>query len=311
MEEYILEFLLYLDELLITGLSSLIGEGNIEGYIEVLTTKRICDKTLTSKLSNENKETTYNEEKHNKDKREGYKTYTNSDANTYNFLCDNQSSLEGRGYVRIEQEEKRIFTMFSFHRRILNTLQDRGEVRELGDVCSGNINEGDYVRVSGTICNESLSEYIDALKTIINCFGCDKLNKLLDTDEYLDFNIIDRFLNEMQSRLNSNDTRDLILSCSNRDMILTINNNFFLKNHTDKLGNTNCNIFGKVVKKCEDNDYISFLRKTGQQDFYEEMLYKCIPAFDCLKKISITPPKCPRVKLSNNPYQIVPISIYI
>ena len=66
MEEYILEFLLYLDELLITGLSSLIGEGNIEGYIEVLTTKRICDKTLTSKLSNENKETTYNEEKHNK-----------------------------------------------------------------------------------------------------------------------------------------------------------------------------------------------------------------------------------------------------
>lgn len=306
-----MEFLLYLDELLITGLTSLIGEGNVEGYIEVLTTKRICDKTLSGKLYNENKETNVNEEKRNKDKREGYKTYTNSDINTYNFLCDNQSSLEGRGYVRIEQEEKRIFTMFSFHRRILNTLQGRGEVKLLNDVCSGNINEGDYVQVSGKICNESLSEYIDSLKTIINCFGCDKLNELLDGDPYLNFNIIDKFLAEIQTRLHSNDTSDLILSCSNRDMVLTINNNYFLKNHTGKLGNTNCNIFGKIVKKCSDNDNISFLRKTGQQDFYEEMLHKCIPAFDCLKKIGITPPKCPRIKLSDNPYQIVPISIFI
>ncbi len=309
MEEHILDFLLYLDELLITGLSSLIGEG----YIEVITRKKTCDRTLSGKLHNENKETNFCEDRHSKDKREGYKGYTNSDASTYTYGCDNDSTIEERGYVKIEEEEKRIFTMFSFHRNILITLQDKGELKTLSDVCSGNVNEGDYVQVNGTICSESLSEYVDSLKTIINCFGCDKLNELSSGSNSLDFNIIDKFLNEIQSRLHLNNTSDLILKCKNKDIILTINNSYFLNNNANKLDSIdcNCNIVGKIVKKCYDNDNINFLRKTGQQDFYEEMLYKCIPAFDCLYKLGITPPKCPRIKITDNPYQIIPISIYI
>lgn len=309
MEEHILDFLLYLDELLIAGLSSLI----VEGSIEVLTRRRIFDRTLSGRLHNANKETNFCEDRYSKDKREGYKAYTNSDASTYTYGCDNDNTIEERGVVRIEEEEKRIFTMFTFHRNIVVTLQDKGELKNTLDVCSGNVNEGDYVQVSGTICSESLSEYIDSLKTIINCFGCDKLNELASDNDCLDFNIIDKFLSEIQSRLHLNNTSDLILKCENRDIVLTINNSYFLNNNANKLDNIdcNCNIVGKVVKKCCDNDHVHFLRKTGQQDFYEEMLYKCIPAFDCLYKLGITPPKCPRIKITDSPYQIIPISIFV
>ncbi|MDQ0149077.1 hypothetical protein ACFO6R_05705 [Eubacterium multiforme] len=305
-----MNFLLYLDELLVTGLSSVIAEG----YIEILTRKRVWDRSLLGRFNIENKETNFCEDRYSKEKKEGYKNYTNSDSNTYTCGIDDNKTIENRGCLRLEEEEKRIYTMFSFHRNILLDLENRGKVKSTNDVCSGNVQEGDYVKLKGLLCSESLSSYIDSLKSIIDCFGCDKLNDLREDKGIMDFSVIDKFLSEIQLKLHLNDTSDLILKCGNKDLVITINNNYFLNNHTNKYDHIDCscNIFGKIVKKCcNDNEDIHFLRKTGQKDFYEDMLNMCIPAFDCLNKIGITPPTCPRTKMIERPYQIIPISIYI
>lgn len=304
-----MNFLIYLDELLVTGLSSVIAEG----YIEVLTRKRVWDRALLGRFNIENKETNYWEDRYSKDKREGYKNYIDSDANTYTCGIDNNKTFEGKGCIRLEEEEKKIYTMFSFHKNIMLGLENKGKVKSTNDICSGNVQEGDYVKLKGFLCSESLNSYIDSLKSIIDCFGYDKLNKLREDNCIMDFSVIDKLLVEIQSKLHLNDTSDLILKCGNRELVITINNNYFLNNHTNKYDHIDCscNIFGKVVKKCCSNDDIHFLRKTGQKDFYEEMLNKCIPAFDCLNKIGIKPPICPRTKIINNSYQIIPISIYI
>ncbi len=304
-----MDFLLYLDELLLRGIFSITAEG----YIEIFSRKRICDKSLTGRLHCENKESDYYEDRFSKDKREGYKGYTNSDANTRTVGSESDEILENRGAIRIEEEEKRIYTLFSFHNKLINNLSKNNQLKTIQNLCNDSIIEGDYISLNGLVCHESLYEYISSLKLIIDCFGVDKLNSIRKGDSIIDFNVIDRFLSEMQSKLSANNTTDLIVQCNNRDVILTVNNSYFFNNNSNKFDNIDCNvnILGKLVKKCSNNNNIHFLRKTGQQSFNEQMLAKCIKEFDCLLDIGIVPPKCPRIKCTENSFQVIPISMYI
>lgn len=304
-----MNFLLYLDELLLRGIFSITSEG----FIEILTRKRICDRSLLGRLHCENKESNFCEDRYSKDKREGYKGYTNTDANTYTFGCESDEVFENRGNIRFEEEEKRIFTLFTFHNKLITNLSNSNQLRTIDHLRNNSAVEGDFVELNGLICHESLNEYINSLKLIVDCFGVDKLNKLRDNNSIIDFNVINRFLQEIQSKLNTNNTSDLILKCGENDIVLTVNNSYFFNNNLNKFDNIDCNfnILGKLIKTCSNDNNIHFLRKTGHQDFYEQMLQKCINEFECLSKIGLEPPKCPRIKTSNNSYQVIPMSIYI
>ncbi|MGL4569610.1 MAG: DUF6414 family protein [Clostridium sp.] len=304
-----MDILFYIDEILLTGLSSLIGEG----YIEIITRKRIWDRSLVGRINYDENNSEFCEDRNTKDKREGYKGYSEIDGNTSTSSNSRNRMIENRGLCRVEEEEKRIFTMFSFHNKITTQLIQNNSLKSIDDLIDGNVSNGDYLLVNGLISNECFKSYIESLKTIIDCFGCDKLNSLLDNGFLIDFNIISKLLDSIYNKICLNNTSDLILNCGNNEIILTINESNFLNDRAHKFDNIecNCNILGKVVKQCNNDDRIHFLRKTGQQEFFEDLLQKCIPAFDCLKKIGIDPPKCPRMKIENNPYQIIPVSIYV
>lgn len=304
-----MDFLLYLDEILLKGLFSITAEG----YIEIFTRKRICDKSLTGRLHCENKESDYCEDRFSKEKREGYKSYTNSHANTRTIGLESDEMLENRGTIRIEEEEKRIYTLFSFHNQFINNLSQNNQLKTIQNLSNNSIIEGDYISLNGIVCQESIYEYISSLKLIIDCFGVDKLNSLRKKHSIIDFDVINKFLTEMQTKLGANNTTDLIVKCNDTDIVLTVNNSYFFNNNSNKFDNIDCNfnILGKLVKKCCDDNHIHFLRKTGQQNFYEQMLLRCIEEFECLLNIGIIPPKCPRIKCTKNSFQVIPVSIYI
>lgn len=304
-----MDFLFYIDELLLTGLASLIGEG----YIEIITRRRVWDRSLTGRINFDESCSEFFEDRNTKDKREGYKGYVKVDGNTCTESNCNNRSIENRGICRFEEEEKHIFTMFSFHNKLANQLISNNLLRYTDDILGETVQNGEYILLNGRISHECMKSYIDALKIIIDSFGCDFLNKLLDKGCSMNFNIISNILDNILDKICLNNTTDLILTCGNKEIVLTINEGNFLKDRVHKFDNINCNcnILGKVIKHCNQNENIHFLRKTGQQDFYEDLLKKCIPYFDCLNKIGITPPVCPRMRIDKNPYQIVPISIYI
>ena len=79
----------------------------------------------------------------------------------------------------------------------------------------------------------------------------------------------------------------------------------------DKI-NCHCKVVGKVIKTCtEEEDTISLLRKTGQEEFYEKSLEMCQPLLECLEKNGIMIPECPKLRIEEAAIQLMPLNIYM
>ena len=84
-------------------------------------------------------------------------------------------------------------------------------------------------------------------------------------------------------------------------VILTVNKDNFMNNRCNMFDNINCHckVVGKVIKTCtEECDSISLLRKTGQEEFYENFFKKYTPLLECLKKNDILVPECPDLRIN-------------
>ncbi len=160
--------------------------------------------------------------------------------------------------------------------------------KDVTDIENDNIFTGDLIEVEGTITNSSILCYIDCLINLIDIFGADYLNTLLKGKETkMNFTMFQKMLTHLNSLLTCNNTQDLIMNVGNGKAILTINKDNFMNsqcNVFDKI-NCHCKVIGKVIKTCtQEEDSISLLRKTGQENFYEKFFEKAKPLLECLEE---------------------------
>ncbi|GAA0759585.1 MULTISPECIES: hypothetical protein [Clostridium] len=309
-----LDLLVYLDEALIKNLNSVI----LNGYIDIRTYRRIKDRTIGGNIKIGDRESNGSDFGSKKDKIEGYKTKQERCDDHYENGSDRSLGFEGRDFDRNEQEIKKISTIFTLHGSLLNRMYDNKNVKKISykDMESGNIKEGEYVEVDGFLKETSLPFYIDTLIYIINCYGADFLNTLLEKKNLknLNFNIICKLLERLRMSITSRGSHDLLMQNEDISLLLTINENNFLSNHAHmfNLVHCSCKVFGKVMMIKEDeNKCISLLRKTSQEEYYQQVIDSIDPYLEVLKENNIILPKKPECNIKGKVIMILPISICI
>ena len=267
-----LDLLIYLDEALTKNLNSLV----IDGYIEKRTSRFIEDRTLNAKTGTEGTNQHYGEDRCIRDERDGYKGKNFTEADTQTTINRDNQSLEGRRFVRREEELTRIYTTFEIHQQLLQGLNQSNLIKEFDSstYLGSNINSGDYVKLSGQISNESMVSYIDSLSNLLSCIGTDNLNSYCQSikstnNSFLNYDIMYKQVNYLQSLLTSNNSQDMIVKCGDMDVVLTVNNSNFISTYANIYDSADCpcTIIGKVIRKCDSNQCIHLLRKSGQPNF--------------------------------------------
>ena len=310
-----LDLLVYLDELLIKNLSSLA----LNGFIDIRTYRRIRDTTIGGNARVSDRSSNGLDYKNQKDKISGYKSKHNTCEEHYQNGGERSLGFEGRDFDRREQEIKKIRTVFTLHNDLISNMYTNNNVINAIDFKSieeHNIKVGDYVEISGCVQETSIPLYIDTLIESINCYGIDFLNTFLDKEKFkgLDFGIISRLLEGLRSKITRNGTGDLVLKTKDISLLLAINENNFINNgyNTFDFIQCSCKIFGKVMMIMKDNENcISLLRKSSQEDYYQKVLESIDPYLELLRKNNIILPKKPECNIKGKMIMILPISICI
>lgn len=312
-----LDLLIYLDEGLSKNLNSLV----IDGYIQARTSKFIEDRTLSAKTGNEGSNQHYGEDRCMRDERDGYKGKNFTEADTITTLNKDNQCVEGRRFVRREEELTRIYTTFEIHQQLLQGLNQSNLIKELDDITTtsnlSNVISGDYVKINGQISNESMVSYVDSLSNLLDCIGIDNLNCLckdnnVQSNYLLNYNTMQKQVTYLKSLLTVNNSQDMIVKCGNTDVVLTVNNSNFINTYNiyDE-ADCPCTVIGKVIRKCNENESIHLLRKSGQPDFYENFLGSCSPLMNLLSSNGIYLPQTPRFKVPGESLLLIPISMSI
>jgi hypothetical protein len=309
-----LDLLVYLDEALIKNLNSL----TLNGYIDIRTFRRIKDRTFGGNVRIGDRESNGSEFRYQKDKILGYKSKHKTCEDNYENARDRSLGFEGRDFDRSEQEVKKISTIFTLHNDLLNKMHKSKDVKKFGSrsIVNGEIKEGDYIQINGCVQETSMPIYIDTLLDSINCYGVDFLNTFLEKKELknLNFSIICKLLEGLRKSITANGAHDLLIQNDSASLILTINENNFLSNHSHMfdLVHCSCKVFGKVMMIKEDNDKcISLLRKSAQEEYYQQIIDSIDPYLEVLKENNIILPKKPECNIKGKIIMILPISICI
>ena len=311
-----LDLLIYLDEALTKNLNSLV----IDGFIEKRTSRFIEDRTLNARTGAEGSNQHYGEDRCIRDERDGYKGKNFTEADTVTTVNRENQSLEGRRFVRREEELTRIFTTFEIHQQLIQGLNQSNLIKELdsSSYSTSNINSGDYVKLSGQISSESMVSYIDSLSNLLSCIGTDNLNSYCQTfkssnSSFINYDTMYKQVNYLKSLLTTNNSQDMIVKCGNMDVVLTVNNSNFISTYANTYDSVDCpcTIIGKVIRKCSSDQCIHLLRKSGQPNFYENFLGCCSPLMDNLVNSGIYLPEQPRFKVPGESLLLIPISMII
>ena len=307
---------MYLDEGLVKNLSSLV----LSGYIEIRTTKIIQDKTISGRFGYDTREHYFSEDRNTEDNRDGFITNNYSNADHEEKSNSGNVGAENRDFIRKEEELKRIYTTFTLHSQLLTSLGNSNKIKEFNNssINSGDIVEGEYVKIKGQLTSESINSYLDALLNTVKCLGCDTLDSIMrksnnsnTSNSIMNFSVMNNILSHLNNILSNNSTQDMILNCGDTCIVLNVNNNFFMNNNSyiyDKV-DCPCTVFGKVVSMADRGSCISLLRKTAQQEFYENILNCFASSCETLTSSGIIMPKMPRLKCKGLSFVIIPISI--
>ncbi|BCZ47673.1 hypothetical protein psyc5s11_37400 [Clostridium gelidum] len=307
------DVLVYLDENLVRNLSSLV----LTGFIETITKTQAFDRTISAGFHQGDRIESSNQGSVTKNEREGFKDKNKLEANTDFEHHHMEKDIDSRQCIREEKEVKTTYTTFVLNGNLIDYLNENDQLQHKNemDIENNNIASGDLIEIEGIITNKGVLSYIDTLINLITIFGTDYLNTLSkDCKENIDFSIFLKMLTYIKSILTYNNTQDLIMKSGNGVAILTVNKDNFMNNRCSVFDNINCHckVVGKVIKTCSDEcDSISLLRKTGQEEFYENFLKKCTPLLECLKKNDILVPECPNLRINECAIQIMPLNIYM
>nr|WP_133016215.1 hypothetical protein [Clostridium cuniculi] len=183
---------------------------------------------------------------------------------------------------------------------------------------TSNINSGDYVKLSGQISSESMVSYIDSLSNLLSCIGTDNLNSYCKTfksnnSSFINYDTMYKQVNYLKSLLTTNNSQDMIVKCGNMDVVLTVNNSNFISTYANIYDSADCpcTIIGKVIRKCDSDQCIHLLRKSGQPNFYENFLGCCSPLMENISSAGIYLPEQPRFRVPGESLLLIPISMLI
>lgn len=307
------DILVYLDEDLVRNLSSLV----LTGYIETITLTQSFDKTLQAGMKEGDKLENSSQGSISKSQREGFRDENKLDS-CNNFEHHNmEKDIDARQCIKEERQVRTTYTTFVLNRSLIDNLNEKKALlhKDITDIENNNISEGDLIEVEGTVTNSSLLCYIDCLINLIDIFGEEYLNNLIKEKQIkMNFTMFHKMLINLKSILDCNNTQDLIMNVGNGKVILTINRGNFMNskcNIFDKI-NCHCKVIGKVIKTCSnEEDSISLLRKTGQENFYEKFFEKAKPLLDCLEENDLFLPECPDLRINECAIQLMPINIYM
>lgn len=309
----LLDVLIYLDEDIVRNLASLV----LTGYIETRTLTQSMDKYLNADIHIGDRAEKNDQFSYSKTERTGFKDKNKLDANNCFEHHHIDKDLGGKQVVHIEEQLKTTYTTFVLNGSLINHLNESNTLLKKNeqDILNNNISSGDIVDIEGTITNCCLVTYIDTLINIIEIFGVDTLDEMLNKeDKIINFNIFLKLLKYLESLLTSNNTCDMIMNTGSSKVILTINTKNFMNTRLNMFDEVNCKcrVVGKVVKTCAaEDDTISLLRKTGEEEFYEKILEKYKNLIKIIENIGIVIPKCPTLRIRENSIQILPFNIYI
>lgn len=306
------DLLIYLDEELTKNLNSLV----IKGYFEKRTSRWIEDRTISGNMRFEDREQYFEEDRYIRDERDGYKGKNYNSADTLTKIKGKTEEIDGRRFIRREEELIRIYTIFEQHYQLINGLNDSNILKNISDEwMSADISVGDYIQLNGIIGEDSVLSYVDVCCNLINCVGCDMLNSLsksTSSDAY-NYNVAASYLMTLKDNLNINNTQDVIINTSNNDIVLMINSQYLFNNYGniyERIG-CPCKIIGKVIRVCEEGEHIHLLRKTGQPEFYEKLLSSHSILNNRLQSNGLVIPKEPKFKINGKTLLVIPISMSI
>ena len=307
------DVLVYLDENLVTNLSSLV----LTGFIETITRTQAFDRTLSAGFHEGERIESSNEGRITRNEREGFKDKSKLEANN-NFKHHHlEKDIDARQCIREEKEVKTTYTTFMLNKNLIDYFNEHNQLQHKNetDIENNNIYSGDLIEIEGIITNKCIVSYIDTLINLITIFGTEYIDTLSkNCAGKINFLIFLKMLTYIKSILTYNNTQDLIMKTGNGTAILNVNKDNFMNNRSsmfDKI-NCHCKVVGKVIKTCtEECDSISLFRKTGQEQFYEDFFEKCKPLLECLKKNDILVPECPDLRINECAIQIMPLNIYM
>ena len=307
------DVLVYLDENLVTNLSSLV----LTGFIETITRTQAFDRTLSAGFHEGDRIESSNEKRITRSEREGFKDKNKLEANNNFDHHQIQKEIDAKQCIREEKQVKTTYTTFVLNRNLIDYFNEHNQLQHKNetDIENNNIYSGDLIEIEGTITNKCILSYIDTLINLITIFGTEYLDTLSkDCAGKINFSIFLKMLTYIKSILTYNNTQDLIMKTGNGTAILNVNKDNFMNNRSsmfDKI-NCHCKVVGKVIKTCtEECDSISLFRKTGQEQFYEDFFEKCKPLLECLRKNDILVPECPDLRINECAIQIMPLNIYM
>lgn len=307
------DVLVYLDEILVKNLSSLV----LTGFIETVTLTQSFDNTLSAGMQEGHRSENTSQDSITRIEREGFKDKNKLDSNNDFEHYHYDRALDARRCVREEKKVQTTFTTFVLNRNLIDYFNENEKLHKKNedDIENDNIEVGDIIELEGTITNNSLVSYVDTLINLMDVFGCDYLDTLTkDCSCNLTFTRFYKMLTYLKKVLCCNNTQDVIMKSGNGTVILTVSTDNFMNNKCsvfDKI-NCHCKIVGKVVKTCsEDCDSISLLRKTGQEEFYEKFFEKSRCLIKCLEDNDIFVPQCPNLRMEKCAIQVMPINIYM
>ena len=158
-----------------------------------------------------------------------------------------------------------------------------------------------------------MKDQVDNLKS--NGINAEYINSTqsLNSNLGLNYNSLLGQVNYLKDLLTINNSQDMIVNCGNSSVVLPVNNDNFLSSYGsiyDKMECT-CKVIGKVIRVCDENQCIHFLRKTGQAQFYESLLNSYTPLKQILNDKGIFLPNEPKCKVEGKSLLVIPISLFI
>lgn len=302
-----LGILIYLDEILVRNINSI--QGGFYGYIDIRSKKSTVDIGLCDREKIQKNDTLFLEERCNRDKREGFKGYGSSDAETKTVSTGFDGGREQSANKRCEESVTQIYTAYVYHLDFYRNLSELGKIVNFQSTrrCS----QGDYVHISGMIEENSVLSYVDSLLLIIEIYGEKKIEFLLKNTE-LEGVCIKKALIAIKTAMEKNGIVDLILNDGVNRFILQINNSYFFNNNCCSTSNIGCNVnvVGKVTGINNGNGMkLSLIRKLDQREFYEEILRKIDRVFRRIN-IGVTIPMLGELNIDNC-IHIIPLSIFV
>lgn len=319
--------LLYLDQEFVKDLHSVMTEG----FIESETIRYSIDTAANSKLALEsrNRDECYKKLNakgvSNVDSPVDLEKRTDSDK-----WFDAMTSFENKMANKADFEKKKIYfninwnysPSFVFYNDIYKRMHESNittdfcyNYKRYDNMCLS-CYEGDFIEFFGELTSISIARYVDSIRDIIDIYTPEALDKIISDSEFdgpLKFSMIDKFLLRIQESMCKCDTDDFVVHMDNCNILLCTYTCEFGNRHFHMYDTDLCKfkIWGKVIKKVDEGESVSLLRRTGQPDYYKRILENIEEYLDVLREKDIIIPEKPLYQIDGPSLLIRPISIHI